>query len=478
MTNAILTQWTYHGTDGTAFLWERSTDAGSTWPLKMAFPFTASSYLDADVSLYGKYWYKIAAANPKGTGSFSSLAFAWVKPPDPQLYVWQNGSYPSTTAFWNYMGTFTMSISRSADGGATWPLTDVVTPTSQSTYYYIDSTPAVGQTYTYRIRDVADPGLSSFTAMPAQINPTSSVTTLAFSGDGGFEAGNFIPWEQHTASRLDMNNQVRGRFSASRFIMGGDNACQGYAVHQGYQGQCFALSGPSESILAVVGNHDQSDMGGVVAFRNMFGYKSIFYTWTEGLIQGFSLYNISETDTAISSGSAQWIFLSHSLSVSRQDPNIAWRIAVVHAPVLSSTFVHPGNPTLAAIPWETWGVNAVFSGHNHAVERLESGSVAFITCGGISNEKSPYGLQTLSPYSKWVHADAFNGAHYYNSGYVYQLIQATDTYMSLSFYSSSVKLPDTGSTNILNAAMVGNSLVWRKMPPQAVPSLTSSTLSI
>jgi hypothetical protein len=75
MTNAILTQWTYHGTDGTAFLWERSTDAGSTWPLKMAFPFTASSYLDADVSLYGKYWYKIAAANPKGTGSFSSLAW-------------------------------------------------------------------------------------------------------------------------------------------------------------------------------------------------------------------------------------------------------------------------------------------------------------------------------------------------------------------------------------------------------------------
>ena len=81
MTNAILTQWTYPGTDETMFLLERSTDSGSTWPLKWAFPHTASSYIDVAVAWYGTYWYKVAAANPRGTGSFSSLAMAYVAPP-------------------------------------------------------------------------------------------------------------------------------------------------------------------------------------------------------------------------------------------------------------------------------------------------------------------------------------------------------------------------------------------------------------
>ena len=62
MTNAILTQWTYPGTDETMFLLERSTDSGSTWPLKWAFPHTASSYIDVAVAWYGTYWYKVAAA--------------------------------------------------------------------------------------------------------------------------------------------------------------------------------------------------------------------------------------------------------------------------------------------------------------------------------------------------------------------------------------------------------------------------------
>jgi predicted phosphodiesterase len=479
MTNAILTQWTYHGTDGTAFLWERSTDAGSTWPLKMAFPFTASSYLDADVSLYGKYWYKIAAANPKGTGSFSSLAFAWVKPPDPQLYVWQNGSGSSATAFWNYQGPASMSLSRSSNGGTTWPLTAVITPTSGSTYYYIDPTVSVGQTYSYRLQDLGNTSLPYYDITPVVINPPSPVTVMAFTADSGFETGAVgdVPWEIHTASVLDMNNQIRGRFSASRMLLGGDNGYTNINFHQGYQGQCFSLFGPSESIWAVMGNHDVSDMGGVTRWQNYFGTPAN-YTRTEGPTQIFGLYTISSVDATYASGSAQWLVLSQSLSASLNDPSVAWRVAMVHVPTVSSTYPHLINSYLAAIPWRQWGVDVVLCGHNHIVERCESSSVAFITCGVGGSHKQGYPMTARSPYSQWTFTDANNGSYDYCSGYVYQLIQATDTYMSLSFYSSSVKLPDTGPTNIFNAVMAGNSLVLRKMPPQAVPSLIASTSSI
>ena len=478
MNTQSLVQWSYSGTDQTGFLLERSANFGATWPVNLLFPGDTYQYVDSDVVLYGRYSYKIAATNPKGTGSFSPAVTITIIPNPPQTFAWQNGSGSSATAFWNYQGPASMSLSRSSDGGTTWPLTSVVTPTSGSTYYYIDSTVSAGQTYIYRLQDLGNTSLPYYNAAPVTINPPSPVTVMAFSGDGAFEGGNFIPWDQHLAARLDMNNQIRGTFSASRMLLGGDNGAQGYSVHQGYQGQCFALSGPSESIWAVMGNHDQSDMGGVNAFKHYFGVGAANYLWRQGEIAGFSIQSTSETDTTYTSGSSQWLFLSHSLSSSLNDPSVAWRIVMVHAPVLSSTFVHPGNPTLAAIPWRQWGVDAVFSGHNHAVERLESSSVAFITCGGLSNEKSTYGLQTISPYSKWINADTFNGTRYYNGGYVYSLIQATDTYMSLSFYSSSIKLPDTGSTAIFNATMSGNSLILRKMPPQAVPSLIASTSSI
>lgn len=478
MNTQSLVQWTYSGTDQTGFLLERSVNAGATWPVNLVFLGTTFDYIDSDVALYGRYSYRVAAANPKGTGSFSPTATVTIIPDPPQTFAWQNGSGSSATAFWNYQGPASMSLSRSSNGGATWPLTAVITPTSGSTYYYIDPAVSVGQTYIYRLQDLGNTSLPYYDTTPVVINPPSPVTVMAFSSDGGFEAGGSIPWEQHTASRLDMNNQIRGRFSASRFLLGGDNACQGYSVHQGYQGQTFALSGPSESIWAILGNHELSDMGGNLAFRHYFGYQAAQYMWREGCIEGVNITTTSETDTTYTSGSTSWLFLSNSLSRSLNDPSVAWRIVMVHAPVLSSTFVHPGNPTLAAIPWRQWGVDAVFSGHNHSVERLESSSVAFITCGGLSNEKSPYGLQTISPYSQWINADTFNGTRYYNGGYVYNLIQATDTYMSLSFYSSSIKLPDTGSTAIFNATMSGNSLILRKLPPQAVPSLIASTSSI
>ena len=477
MNAEIQVQWGYFGPDAGSFLLERSVDSGSTWPVKMAFPKTASSYLDTDIDLYGRYWYHIAAANTKGTGSFSNLAIGWYKPPDPLLFSWQQWPYSSSIVFWNYNGTFSMSVSRSSDGGMTWAPTTIVSPISQSTYYYIDRTAQEGQTYSYRIQDMADAQLPIYTTNPITINPSSSVTTWAFTADSGYESGSptDVPWERHTASVLDMTNQIRGRFSASRFLLGGDDGYISINYHRGYQGQCFELFGPSESIWAVMGNHDFNDMGGTTRWAKYFGVPTT-YTRTEGPIQLFGMYSISSTDVTYISGGIGYTALSQSLSRSLNDSRIAWRVAIIHVPTVTSTYPHVANPTLAAIPWRQWGVDAVLCGHNHVVERCESSSVAFITCGVGGSHKTGYPMTARSPYSQWTFTDANTGVYDYCSGYVYVLMQATSLYMSMSFYSSSYKLPDTGSTSITNATMSGNSLILRKLPPQAIPTFTASLL--
>jgi hypothetical protein len=577
MSPHVLTQWNYVGSDESLFLWERSTDSASTWPLKLVFSNTASSYVDAAVNWYGTYWYKVAPVNPKGTGSFSSVVSVYIMPPafdiasltashdslyrtgsylvwnysgssqggtdsfflerslnagvtwptsrsinaassswtdaavsysntywyritpisntgltvptsnvsasfiqapNPTIYTWQTGS--SAIAFWNYLGTFSMSLSRSADGGATWPFTTVIAPISASTYYFIDPSTVIGNTYTYRIQEIATPDQPVTTGPAKTIQPYPITTSLSFTGDAGFELGGNVPWDVHTASLLNMNDTMRGTFGVRKFITGGDNGYQGPNWYGGYQGQCFELLGPSESMWATYGNHDSANFGNV-AFKNYFGLPSTYYTWKEGCIFGVSLAVISETGNNLLSGSAQWVFLSQSLSQSMGDPTVAWRVVTVHAPVLSSNWKHPGNSISAAeVPWEKWGVNAILSGHNHSVERLESGSVAQILCGGGSNEKSGYYLRAGggSPYSKWYNVDIDDGFGPYSNGYIFTLIEATDMYMSMSFYSGSIKLPDTGSTAIFNATMSGNSLIFRKMPPQAIPALTANVTNI
>ena len=580
----ILVQWTYPGSDQTGFLLERSTDSGSSWSLRWGFDKWTKQYIDSAVGMYGTYWYKVAATNVKGTGSFSNLATVFIGPPavdiaqltasqvdyesnnliqwsytgsaygdtdyflmekssdsgatwvslslDPlmtnwndsssftysktyqyritphidlgiygptsnitesfmqspeaTLYVWQTGSH--AIAFWRYYGTETMSLSRSEDGGATWPVTLTVIPTASyytntyQTYYYLDRTTVVGNTYTYRIQEIAKPDQPSITASK-YILDYSPTTSLAFAGDAGYNGGGPISFEVHTESVLRTNNIARGQFSVSRWILGGDNAYVGRSYKGGYQGQCGSLIGPTESVWAIMGNHDVSDMGGVNSFTEYFGYRTAQFMWKEGCIQGIGITTTSETDDRYLTGSSNWLFLSNSLSRSLNDPSVAWRFVFVHVPPYSSPFAsHPnGNVYLQSIPWSEWGVDAVFSGHIHAFERLESGSTAFIIDAAMCNGRSAAWMSptaTPSTYSRYLHLDETDSfGNLYCGGYIWTHILATPTWLSMSFYSGSTKIPDTGSTSLPGAHMDGNSLIWRRLPPQAIPTLNTTLTS-
>lgn len=69
---AALLTWTYALSDQTGFLLQRSTNSGSSWTTDYALASTASSYIDSNVSLTNTYWYRIAATNNYGTGTFSN----------------------------------------------------------------------------------------------------------------------------------------------------------------------------------------------------------------------------------------------------------------------------------------------------------------------------------------------------------------------------------------------------------------------
>lgn len=290
--------WNYTGSfpGGTDFyLLEKSFD-GTAWTASSVSPTTTSFY-ENNVTYSRAYWYRVTLHCDMGLyAPISNTTRSFIQAPIAQLWAWQTGDDDEAVAFWNYLGHETTSLYRSTDGGATWPFTASITPTSGSTYYYIDRNVIRGQTYTYKIQEQATPGQPYSPTATVTINPTSSIVSFGFMGDQG-QWGN--EWESHTASVQLANYIIRSQFSASRILTGGDNGYVSPSAKGGYQFQSFQLIGPSESLWACAGNHDINDMGGVNAFVNYFGLHptasaGIYYTWKDRFIQGFVLYCTSE----------------------------------------------------------------------------------------------------------------------------------------------------------------------------------------
>ena len=162
--------WNYTGSfpGGTDFyLLEKSFD-GVTWSSSFVSPTTTSFY-ENNVTYSNEYWYRVTPHCDMGLyAPISNTTRSFIQAPIAQLWAWQTGDDAEAVAFWNYLGHETTSLYRSDDGGTTWPFTASITPTSGSTYYYIDRNVTRGQTYTYKIQEQAAPG--------QPYSPTASAT--------------------------------------------------------------------------------------------------------------------------------------------------------------------------------------------------------------------------------------------------------------------------------------------------------------
>ena len=463
MNTQSLVNWSYPLVDNNGYLLERSANSGSSWITVLSCSANTTSYYDNNITWGDGLWYRVSALNSFGKGQGNSATvFIWA--PAPQLYSWQQGTTTQSIAFWNYVGGYTMSLSRSTDGGTTWPLKTFLYPASGG-YYYIDDPVVAGTTYTYQVQELFNSNYKLYSnTATASIQPlTSSRTVLAFASDAGFKISDITnphdSWEGYTSSLMRCNLSARKIFGATKWLFGGDNAHEANTVRGGYDGQIGSYLGPSQSFWPCIGNHDIANMG-IQNYKNYFGLGGNFYSKIEGNVEVFSLNSYNDSGPELSQSSVQWNFLSSSLSTSRQNPNVQWRIALVHAPVVTSSGSNAANIYLKVIPWKDWGIDIVFSGHNHWIERLESGSMVYVINGTMCNSK--HRITTASLYQKWTYTNFTNSLGNYCTDYVYTLLEATSQSLSMSFYTGSDKLHDTGSTSIPNATMSGYSFVLTK----------------
>ena len=72
----VLINWTYGSADNTSYSLQRSSSISSVWSDLASTILT--NYTDSAVNAGTTYWYKVAATNPFGTGSFSATSSAAV----------------------------------------------------------------------------------------------------------------------------------------------------------------------------------------------------------------------------------------------------------------------------------------------------------------------------------------------------------------------------------------------------------------
>jgi hypothetical protein len=144
----------------------------------------------------------------------------------------------------------------------------------------------------------------------------------------------------------------------------------------------------AENVLfPAVGNHDRHGRTrGADAYRRYFSlpadapdperYYALSYGNTRVLVLDSNEYSFALTD--------QTAWLEKELAAAAADPVVAHRFIVMHHPPYS-TSLHGGQAELREM-WtpifERYGVDAVFSGHDHVYERSEKNGVHYFVSGG------------------------------------------------------------------------------------------------
>jgi hypothetical protein len=166
--------WTYSLLDNTGFLLQRSTDSGSTWPTTYQLPAAPTDYFDTTVEVLGTYWYRVAAINHYGIGTYSNTGSVFVPPLYPlgpyhlvvtsgsAILTWQSGSSNQ-----DYF-----AIQKSLDGDSYIDL-DVSTVVNYTDV--LVSASVFGNTYWYQVAAVNAYGTSSF----------SNTASITFTQGGG-----------------------------------------------------------------------------------------------------------------------------------------------------------------------------------------------------------------------------------------------------------------------------------------------------
>jgi tartrate-resistant acid phosphatase type 5 len=127
-----------------------------------------------------------------------------------------------------------------------------------------------------------------------------------------------------------------------------------------------------------LGNHDWDNPLGAQPYLDYFTLpgNERYYDVVEGPVHLFIIDSDPREPDGVTADSIQALWLQDRLKAS----NSPWKIVLFHHPAYSSG-EHHGSNLAMRWPFEAWGADIVFAGHEHLYERLRVGKITYVTCG-------------------------------------------------------------------------------------------------
>jgi acid phosphatase type 7 len=244
-----------------------------------------------------------------------------------------------------------------------------------------------------RLQEVVVEGLRPATRYAYEVRVGGTVETgeVATAPEHGAQVPFTFVVYGDTRSQVDAHRRVieRIRGEVPDFLLGtGDLVDDGGKEHQWQQ--FFDIEQEvlrDNCLFPAVGNHDRQGRGRTAdAWRTYFAVPENspdperYYAFTYGnshvIVLDSNMYSFALTD--------QTAWLERQLRLARQDPSIRHVFVVMHHPPFSIS-LHGGHRDLRErwTPlYEKYGVDAVFSGHDHVYGRAEHGGVHYFVSGG------------------------------------------------------------------------------------------------
>jgi len=216
----------------------------------------------------------------------------------------------------------------------------------------------------------------------------------------------------------------------------------------------------------VLGNHDVSSsylsfftLPGISG--NTSGNES-YYDYVQGPVHLFVINSNSGT----SQTSAQGVWLQSQLAASTS----TWNLVYFHHTAYSSCPKH-GSTTAMQWPFEDWGADAVFSGHNHVYERVLKDADS----DGIN---MPYFTVGLGGFGKDSFTTAVSGSQVrYNSDFGVLIAEASDSSITFEFHNLSNSTIDTYTINATAGSSSSSSSTSSSAASSIISSSSSSSVS-
>ncbi|MEZ4658355.1 MAG: metallophosphoesterase [Caldilineaceae bacterium] len=278
---------------------------------------------------------------------------------------------------------------------------------------------------------------------PLRQAPAQELTRFAVIGDYGVAAPDAVrvadlikSWQPDFIVTTGDNNYEKGRAEDIDAHIGAYFRAYIVPYLGSLEGQNSGESTLINRFFPSLGNHDWESMscsegtcvGPYLDYFTLPGNER-YYSFERGPVRFFVLDSDPREPDGITPLSTQAMWLREELKSS----TATWNLAIAHHSPFSSGSRH-GSHKEMQWPFAQWGIDAVFSGHDHVYERLELGGVTYFVNGLGGKSRHPF------------RTDPFKGSQFtYNSDFGAMLVAADETQITFQFLTADNEVVDSAT---------------------------------